>query len=389
MLKVLSIFGTRPEAIKMAPVIKELERHPEAFQSLVCVTAQHRHMLDQVLDLFEIRPDYDLDIMRPGQDLFDITCAVLKGLKPVLERERPDLVLVHGDTSTTMGACLAAFYCRIRVGHVEAGLRTHDLSSPFPEEMNRRVAGALADLHFTPTQASRENLLREGVSGEAIMVTGNTVIDALLSVTDRFDGDPQLAAKCARDFSYLDPQKKLLLVTGHRRENFGPGFEQICLALAEIARRNPQVEILYPVHLNPNVQEPVRRILGQEELDNVHLVDPLDYLPFVYLLERSYLILTDSGGVQEEAPSLGKPVLVMRETTERPEAVAAGTVKLVGTDRRAITRETELLLNDRSAYQAMSLAHNPYGDGRAASRIVGALTAISANRQQLNSGGRA
>jgi len=378
MLKVLSVFGTRPEAIKMAPVVKELEKSPGLFRSLVCVTAQHRHMLDQVLNLFEIRPDYDLDIMSPGQDLFDITCAVLKGLKPVLERERPDLVLVHGDTSTALGACLAAFYCRVRVGHVEAGLRTHDLSSPFPEEMNRRVAGVLAELHFTPTQASRANLLREGVSDGAITVTGNTVIDALCAISGRLAGDPRLAAGCARDFAFLDPRKRLLLVTGHRRENFGHGFEQICQALAQIARRNPRVEILYPVHLNPNVQEPVRRILGGGGLDNVHLVEPLDYLPFVYLLERSYLILTDSGGIQEEAPSLGKPVLVMRETTERPEAVAAGTVKLVGTDTRVITGETELLLNDQAAYRAMSLAHNPYGDGRAAARIVAALTAIPA-----------
>jgi UDP-N-acetylglucosamine 2-epimerase (non-hydrolysing) len=380
MLKVLSVFGTRPEAIKMAPVVKELEKHPGLFRSLVCVTAQHRQMLDQVLDLFDIKPDYDLDIMRPGQDLFDITCAVLKGLKPVLERERPDLVLVHGDTSTTMGACLAAFYCRIRVGHVEAGLRTHNLSSPFPEEMNRRVTGALADLHFAPTPASRDNLLREGVSEWAITVTGNTVIDALLSITGRFDDDLQLAASCSRDFSYLDPGKRLLLVTGHRRENFGPGFEQICLALAEVARANPDLEILYPVHLNPNVQEPVRRILGGDGLANVHLVEPLDYLPFVYLLERCYLILTDSGGIQEEAPSLGKPVLVMRESTERPEAVAAGTVKLVGTDRRAIVGEIELLLTDKSAYRAMSQAHNPYGDGRAAARIVAAIMALTATR---------
>jgi UDP-N-acetylglucosamine 2-epimerase (non-hydrolysing) len=378
MLKVLSVFGTRPEAIKMAPVVKELERHPGHFRSLVCVTAQHRQMLDQVLNLFDIVPDYDLDIMRPGQDLFDITRAVLAGLKPVLERERPDLVLVHGDTSTTMGASLAAFYCRIPVGHVEAGLRTHDLASPFPEEMNRRVTGALARLHFTPTAASRENLLREGVSEAAITVTGNTVIDALHCVLGRLQGDPGLRLELARSFSYLDPGKRLLLVTGHRRENFGPGFEEICQALAQIARQNPDTEILYPVHLNPNVQEPVRRILGGEGLDNVHLVEPLDYLPFVYLLERSFLILTDSGGIQEEAPSLGKPVLVMRDTTERPEAVAAGTVKLVGTDRRAITGETELLLNDRSAYQAMSLAHNPYGDGCAAARIIEALRAIPA-----------
>ena len=379
MLKVLSVFGTRPEAIKMAPVIKELERHPDSIQSVVCVTAQHRQMLDQVLNLFEISADYDLDIMRPGQDLFDITCNVLQGLKPVLAKELPDVVLVHGDTSTTMAATIAAYYLRIRVGHVEAGLRTHDKFSPFPEEINRRVTGAIADLHFAPTAASRDNLLREGIADRDIFVTGNTVVDALLEVSRRISADSALAGRLAADFSFLHPEKRLVLVTGHRRENFGTGFENICGALADIAQRNPDVEILYPVHLNPNVQEPVRRILGGGQLTNVHLIEPVDYLPFVYLMNRSHLIITDSGGVQEEAPSLGKPVLVMRDTTERPEALLAGTVKLVGTDRRAIAEETNLLLDDADAYLAMSLAHNPYGDGKAAQRIQDVLHQLVKN----------
>jgi len=373
MLKVLSVFGTRPEAIKMAPVVKELERHPETFKSLVCVTAQHRQMLDQVLNLFEIKPDYDLDIMRPGQDLFDITCNVLQGLKPILAKERPDIVLVHGDTSTTMAASIAAYYCRIKVGHVEAGLRTHDKFSPFPEEMNRRVTGAMTDLHFSPTEASRRNLLNEGVADKDIFVTGNTVVDALLSVSVRLESDPGFASQFAAEFSFLDSRKRLILVTGHRRENFGAGFEDICHALAKLALRNADAEILYPVHLNPNVQEPVIRILGGGNFPNIHLIEPVDYLPFVYLMNRSYLIITDSGGVQEEAPSLGKPVLVMRDTTERPEAVTAGTVKLVGTDRSAIVRETNALLDDSAAYQVMSKAHNPYGDGKAAARICAVL----------------
>ncbi len=369
--KVLSIFGTRPEAIKMAPVIKELEKHPNLFQSVVCVTAQHRQMLDQVLELFEIRPDYDLDIMKPGQDLFDVTCNVLKGLKPVLEKEQPDIVLVHGDTTTTMAASLAAYYSRIRVGHVEAGLRTGNKYAPFPEEINRRVAGALTDLHFAPTERAKSNLLAEGVPDTSIFVTGNTVIDALLAVAERVEKDRVLRSRFEGQFSFLDPSKRLILVTGHRRENFGEGFEQICSALAEIARQTPDAEILYPVHLNPNVQEPVRRILGNSP--QVHLIEPLDYLPFVYLMERCFMIITDSGGVQEEAPSLGKPVLVMRDTTERPEALAAGTVKLVGTNREKIVTEALLLLNDNSAYEAMGKAHNPYGDGLAASRIIDAL----------------
>jgi len=376
MLKVLSVFGTRPEAIKMAPVVKELEKHPDVFKSLVCVTAQHRQMLDQVLNLFDIKPDYDLNIMKPGQDLTDITCNVLQGLKPVLDKERPDIVLVHGDTSTTMAASIAAYYARIKVGHVEAGLRTGDKFSPFPEEMNRRVTGALTDIHFAPTEASRQNLLREGVADGAIFVTGNTVVDALISVSAMIAKDPELNRKFAEEFSFLDPAKRLILVTGHRRENFGAGFENICSALADIANRNPDVEILYPVHLNPNVQEPVKRILGAGNISNVHLIEPVDYLPFVYLMNRSYLIITDSGGVQEEAPSLGKPVLVMRDTTERPEAVQAGTVLLVGTDSATIVKEANALLDDGAAYQVMSMAHNPYGDGKAAQRISEALKSL-------------
>lgn len=369
MLKVLSVFGTRPEAIKMAPVIKELERHPSMFTSRVCVTAQHRQMLDQVLSLFDITPDYDLNIMKPGQDLTDITCNVLQGLKPVLAAERPDIVLVHGDTSTTMAASLASFYSGASVGHVEAGLRTHNKFSPFPEEMNRRVAGALTDCHFAPTDASRANLLREGVAEQDIFVTGNTVIDALLKVLSRVKSDASLSAELDDQFSFLDRNKRLVLVTGHRRENFGYGFENICQGLADIAEQNDGVEILYPVHLNPKVQEPVHRILGVNRLANVHLIEPVDYLPFVYLMDRAHLILTDSGGVQEEAPSLGKPVLVLRDNTERPEAVRAGTVRLVGTNRVTLVQQTNILLRDNQSYATMSQAHNPYGDGRAAQRI--------------------
>lgn len=376
MSTVMSIFGTRPEAIKMAPVIKELERHPESFRSVVCVTAQHREMLDQVLDLFDIVPHHDLGIMKPGQDLYDITSNVLLGLRTVLAEQQPDLVLVHGDTTTTMAATIAAYYQRIRVGHVEAGLRTHNKYAPFPEEINRRVTGTVADIHFAPTIAARDNLLREGVPAENIVVTGNTVVDALLAVAARLENDVELDGRFAEQFPFLDPAKKLILVTGHRRENFGAGFENICRALAAIAQGRNDVQILYPIHLNPNVQEPVRRILGGEGMDNIHLIDPVDYLPFVYLMRRSYLIVTDSGGVQEEAPSLGKPVLVMRETTERPEAVEAGTVKLVGTDRERIVSETLLLLDNVEAYRAMSMAHNPYGDGKAAERIVASLRNI-------------
>lgn len=371
MKKVLTVFGTRPEAIKMAPVVKELARHPDAFETKVCVTAQHRQMLDQVLDLFDITPNYDLDIMKPGQSLTDVTCNVLQGLAPVLEDFRPDVVLVHGDTTTTMAASLAAYYQKIDVGHVEAGLRTGNIYSPWPEEMNRKLAGAISRYHFAPTERSRENLLREGVPADTIHVTGNTVIDALLDVVEKVRTDSALRDKMAGRFSFLRPDSRMILVTGHRRENFGEGFENICQALKEIAAAHSDVEIVYPVHLNPNVQEPVRRILSH--CPSVHLIEPQDYLPFVYLMDRSYLIITDSGGVQEEAPSLGKPVLVMRDTTERPEAVTAGTVKLVGTDRERIVAEAADLLSNTASYDRMAHAHNPYGDGMAAERISSSL----------------
>jgi UDP-N-acetylglucosamine 2-epimerase (non-hydrolysing) len=382
MKKVMLVFGTRPEAIKMAPVVKELQKHPEQFQTIVCVTAQHRQMLDPVLSLFDIKPDYDMDIMKPRQDLFDITCHVLQGLKSVLKEVAPDIVLVHGDTTTTMAASLASYYCHIPVGHVEAGLRTHNKFAPFPEEINRKVTGSLADLHFAPTALARQNLLREGVDAETIYVTGNTVIDALLSIRAQIENDPLLKKKLDNDFSFLNNARKLILVTGHRRENFGGGFDNICHALAEIAGRHPDVEILYPVHLNPNVQEPVRRILGQGTIRNVHLIEPVDYLPFVYLMNRSYLIITDSGGIQEEAPSLGKPVLVMRETTERPEAVEAGTVKMVGTDVRRIVDCAEGLLSDQTEYLKMTHAINPYGDGKASERILSVLEKALDNRDK-------
>jgi UDP-N-acetylglucosamine 2-epimerase (non-hydrolysing) len=368
--KILLVFGTRPEAIKMAPLVKTLQAH-KAFDVKVCVTAQHRHMLDQVLQLFDIQPDFDLNLMRPGQDLSDITSGVLLGLKPVLAQWRPDAVLVHGDTSTTFAASLAAFYQRIPVGHVEAGLRTGNLYSPWPEEANRKLTSVLAQWHFAPTATSRTNLLKEGVPSSAIHVTGNTVIDALLQVREKIVNSPQLQQQFAQEFSFLDPRKRLVLVTGHRRENFGDGFERICQALTRIAKNHADVQVVYPVHLNPQVQEPVKRLLG--DIGNIHLIEPLDYLPFVYLMDKSTLILTDSGGIQEEAPSLGKPVLVMRDTTERPEAVEAGTVKLVGTDVEKIATEATTLLTDAQAYQAMAFAHNPYGDGQACQHIAQAL----------------
>lgn len=371
-MKVLTVFGTRPEAIKMAPVVKALAAN-NAFEAKVCVTAQHRQMLDQVLEIFSITPDFDLNLMKPGQDLSDITSNVLLGMREVFKQWRPDIILVHGDTTTTLAASLSAYYARIKVGHVEAGLRTHNKYSPWPEEMNRHLTGGIADLHFAPTEKARANLLAEGISDAAIHVTGNTVIDALLDVVDRVRQDEALQARFATQFDYIDPTKKLILVTGHRRENFGQGFENICQALAQLSRRG-DVQILYPVHLNPNVQEPVNRILGQ--VDNVKLIDPLDYLPFVYLMDRSKLLITDSGGIQEEAPSLGKPVLVMRDTTERPEAVDAGTVKLVGTDPDTIVREANRLLDDAAAYESMSRAHNPYGDGKAALRISERVQAL-------------
>jgi len=370
MMKVLTVFGTRPEAIKMAPLVKQLAADT-AFDARVCVTGQHRQMLDQVLDLFSITPDYDLAIMKPGQDLTDVTTAILQGLKPVLQQFKPDIVLVHGDTATTFAASLAAYYQQIAVGHVEAGLRTGNIYSPWPEEANRKLTGAIAQLHFAPTQLSADNLRGEGVNAGKIIVTGNTVIDALLQVTDKVNTDTKLATDFAEQFAFIDSDKKLILVTGHRRESFGGGFERICQALVDTAKAYPDCQIVYPVHLNPNVQEPVNRILAG--INNVHLIAPLDYLPFVYLMNRSYLILTDSGGIQEEAPSLGKPVLVMRDTTERPEAVAAGTVKLVGTNTAVIKAALAELLTSEQAYQAMSIAHNPYGDGQACSRIVAAL----------------
>lgn len=369
-MKVLTVFGTRPEAIKMAPLVHALARDPH-FEAKVCVTAQHREMLDQVLKLFSIVPDYDLNIMQPGQGLTEITCRILEGLKPVLESFKPDVVLVHGDTTTTMAASLAAFYQRIPVGHVEAGLRTGDLSSPWPEEGNRTLTGHLATYHFAPTETSRQNLLRENIADNRITITGNTVIDALFWVRDRVLSDEALRNELTQRYPFLANGKKMILVTGHRRESFGRGFEQICHALAEIAANNPDVQIVYPVHLNPNVSEPVNRILGHVE--NVMLIEPQDYLPFVWLMNRAWLILTDSGGIQEEAPSLGKPVLVMREMTERPEAVSAGTVCLVGTDSQRIVNEVTRLLHDESAWQAMSRAHNPYGDGQACHRILSAL----------------
>ncbi|NEV63684.1 non-hydrolyzing UDP-N-acetylglucosamine 2-epimerase [Thiorhodococcus minor] len=372
-MKTLTVFGTRPEAIKMAPVVQALAAAPEV-ESQVCVTAQHRQMLDQVLNLFGITPEFDLDLMQPGQDLTDITSRVLAGMRDILRETRPELVLVHGDTTTTFAASLAAFYERIPVGHVEAGLRTGNIYAPWPEEMNRRLTGSIAEWHFAPTEGARENLMHEGVRSEQITVTGNTVIDALLNVVGRLREDARLRDEIERDFDFLDPSRRMILVTGHRRENFGEGFERICRALAELAQRK-DVQIVYPVHLNPNVQDPVLRLLGGK--DNVHLIGPLDYLPFVALIDRATFLITDSGGVQEEAPSLGKPVLVMRETTERPEAVEAGTVRLVGTDDAKIVREASRLLDDPDAYETMSRAHNPYGDGQAARRIVGALTSAT------------
>ena len=372
-MKILLVFGTRPEAIKMAPLVKHLQALP-AFETRVCVTAQHREMLDQVLSLFEIKPDFDLNLMKPGQDLTDITAGVLRGLKETLAQWRPDAMLVHGDTSTTLAATLAAFYQRIPVGHVEAGLRTGNLYSPWPEEANRKLTSVLAHWHFAPTEASCDNLLAEGVAPDTIHVTGNTVIDALLQVRDRIRDDAALQQRFAEQFRFIDPTKRLVLVTGHRRENFGGGFERICEALGRIANTHPDVQVIYPVHLNPQVQEPVRRLLGN--VGNVRLIEPLDYLPFVYLMDRSTLILTDSGGIQEEAPSLGKPVLVMRDTTERPEAVAAGTVKLVGTDADRILAQAHALLTDAAAYQVMAHAHNPYGDGQACKRIAQVLSLV-------------
>jgi UDP-N-acetylglucosamine 2-epimerase (non-hydrolysing) len=364
--RILSVFGTRPEAIKMAPVVKALGADPR-FDSRVCVTAQHREMLDQVLALFEITPDHDLDIMAPDQDLYDITTRILLGLRDVIRAEKPDMILVHGDTTTTLAASLAAFYEKVPVGHVEAGLRTGNLLSPWPEEANRKLTGVLAAAHFAPTASARDALLAEGVDEARILTTGNTVIDALLWVRERIDGDAALRDELAGRFPY-GLERPMVLITGHRRESFGGGFERICQAVSRLAEAHPDTDFVYPVHLNPNVQEPVNRLLSGRP--NVHLIEPQDYLPFVWLMGNATLILTDSGGIQEEAPSLGKPVLVMRDTTERPDAVDAGTVKLVGTGADAIHDEAHRLLTDQAAWDAMSRAHNPYGDGRASQRIA-------------------
>ncbi|WP_047049150.1 non-hydrolyzing UDP-N-acetylglucosamine 2-epimerase [Vibrio mexicanus] len=368
--KILLVFGTRPEAIKMAPLVHAF-KGDSRFEARVCVTAQHREMLDQVLELFSIVPEYDLNIMKPGQDLTDITSNILLGLKPILKEFQPDYVLVHGDTATTFASTLASYYQQIKVGHVEAGLRTNDIYSPWPEEGNRKLTGSLANIHFAPTETSKRNLLAENIPESSIVVTGNTVIDALLSVSQRLKTEQQLSIELKNRFEFLDQNKKLVLITGHRRESFGGGFERICEAIAIAAKKFPETHFLYPVHLNPNVREPVKRLL--KGLDNVFLIEPQDYLPFVYLMNQAYIILTDSGGIQEEAPSLGKPVLVMRDTTERPEAVDAGTVSLVGTDVNKIVSKITLLLTDSKAYEEMSFAHNPYGDGHACTRILDAL----------------
>jgi len=381
---IMLVFGTRPEAIKMAPLVMELRARGE-FRTLVCVTGQHRSMLDQVLDVFGIVPDFDLDIMKPGQDLYDVTARVLMGMRGVLAQAHPDIVLVHGDTTTSMAAALAAFYCQIPVGHVEAGLRTYDVLSPWPEEMNRQITGRIAGIHFAPTKLGRDNLMRENVDGGRIVVTGNTVIDALHIVAGKISGDDALAARLDRqlsgagyDCSRLSSGRRLVLVTGHRRENFGEGFRSICRALKSLAGKFPDVDFVYPMHLNPNVRKPIAEVFGSDicGLHNMFFIEPLEYLSFVRLMSKCCVVLTDSGGIQEEAPGLGKPVLVMRDTTERPEAVDAGTVKLVGTDYGRIVGEMSRLLSDSCAYRSMSQAVNPYGDGKAAIRIADALMNI-------------
>ena len=379
MLTVLLAFGTRPEAIKMAPLVKEFQKHPEIFKTIVCVTGQHRQMLDQVLSLFEIKPDFDLDIMKPGQDLYDVTARVLMGMRDVLKQAKPDAVLVHGDTTTSTAVALAAFYQQIPVGHVEAGLRTHNIYSPWPEEMNRQITGRIAQHNFAPTSLSRSNLIAEGIADEKICVTGNTVIDALHWVINKIKATPKLNEELKRelesygyDTARLANGKKMVLITGHRRENFGEGFLNICQAIKDLAAKYPDVDFVYPMHLNPNVRKPIHEVFGDslENLGNVFFIEPLEYLSFVFLMEKAYIVLTDSGGIQEEAPGLGKPVLVMRDTTERPEALEAGTVKLVGTSYEKITAEVSALLDDSVCYDAMSRAVNPYGDGQACERIV-------------------
>ena len=379
MKKIMLVFGTRPEAIKMAPLVKEFQKHPDTFQTIVCVTGQHREMLDQVLNIFDIRPDFDLNIMKQGQDLYDVTARVLTGMRDVLREAQPDVVLVHGDTTTSTAAALAAFYQQIPVGHVEAGLRTHNILSPWPEEMNRQITGRIASYHFTPTALSRQNLLQENVDDANITVTGNTVIDALYWVVDRIKNDRSLDAELEEvlrhvgyDVNRLADGRPLVLITGHRRENFGDGFINMCTAIKQLTECYPNVDFVYPMHLNPNVRRPIHEVFGDDlsNLGNMHFIEPLEYLSFVYLMEKSTIVLTDSGGIQEEAPGLGKPVLVMRDTTERPEALEAGTVKLVGTDREKIINEVSTLLDDAAAYARMSQAVNPYGDGLACSRIV-------------------
>lgn len=374
MKKILLVFGTRPEAIKMAPLVKALQKDTEHFETRVCVTAQHRQMLDQVLEVFGITPEYDLNIMAPNQDLYDITAKVLLGLREVLKDFRPDTVLVHGDTTTSMAASLAAFYMQIPVGHVEAGLRTYNMLSPWPEEMNRQVTDRICTYYFAPTEQSKVNLLQENIDAKKIFITGNTVIDALLMAVDIISTTAGVKEKMAKELQekgYTVGDREYILVTGHRRENFGDGFLHICKAIKELAALHPEMDIVYPVHLNPNVQKPVYELISG--LSNVYLISPLDYLPFIYAMQHSTLLLTDSGGVQEEAPSLGKPVLVMRDTTERPEAVEAGTVKLVGTNAEAIVSNVTALLLDKEMYKRMSETHNPYGDGQACERIIAAL----------------
>lgn len=379
MKKILLVFGTRPEAIKMCPLVIAFKKHPEAFVTEVCVTGQHREMLDQVLTIFEVVPDYDLDIMKQGQDLYDVTSKVLMGMREVLKTSKPDVVLVHGDTTTSMAAALAAFYQQIPVGHVEAGLRTFDIYSPWPEEMNRQINGRIASFNFAPTALSKQNLIKEGVPEEKIVVTGNTVIDALQMIVSKMNLDIAMEELLRRklktlgyDYSRLSKGRRLVLITGHRRENFGDGFINICQAIKELSNKYPEVDFVYPMHLNPNVRKPIHEVFGESltGLGNVFFIEPLEYLEFVHLMKHSTLVLTDSGGIQEEAPGLGKPVLVMRDTTERPEAVEAGTVKLVGTDKDVIIEGVSLLLKDNSVYERMSQAVNPYGDGKACERIV-------------------
>lgn len=369
-MKVLTVFGTRPEAIKMAPLVHALAEDTR-FEARICVTAQHREMLDQVIELFEIIPDYDLNLMKAGQTLNDVTARILTEIKPVLQEYKPDVVLVHGDTATTFAASLASYYEQISVGHVEAGLRTGNIYSPWPEEGNRKLTGALTKYHFAPTETSKKNLVRENYPENDIHITGNTVIDALLMIKKKIDNSSALNDKLSAAFPMLDKNKKLILVTGHRRESFGGGFERICESLALTANRYPDAQILYPMHLNPNVREPVNRIL--KDINNIYLIEPQQYLPFIYLMNQAYIILTDSGGIQEEAPSLGKPVLVMRDTTERPEAISAGTVKLVGTNVEVITAAINDLMDNEDAYNKMSFSHNPYGDGEACGKILDIL----------------